>query len=226
MSPPKTIVVADDSPACLDLFDAILQRADCRSIRAEDGAAALKAVHEHSPDLIYLDIQMPQLSGAEVCRLLKADPQRSSIPVVLVSGAEGAETAARCGADLFLPKPVDEPTLLRTLERFLGLRARWELRGSIDVPITFWREGRSHNGRLRDLSRTGFLLESDTGEDVGSRLAIRVELPVSAGEDVRSLTGEAMVVRREPDRPGRMGCRFLRTTAAARATIAALLEAS
>lgn len=215
----KTILIADDLPAHLDLFEVILQRADCRLVRAEDGIAALSLAREANPDLIYLDIEMPGMNGGEICRVLKADPARRNVPVVLVSSHGRREYAMKCGADQFLGKPVDEPTLLETLQAFLALQARGERRLSVDWPITFWREGSSHSGRMLDVSRTGFFVECRRPQAIGSRLAVAFPLPEADAGEERMFVGEAIVVRWEAAPRSGMGCRFFRTTAAGRAAL-------
>lgn len=211
----KTVLFADDIPAFLDLFEVILQRADCRFLRASDGPAALRIAHESQPDLVYLDYDMPVINGVEVCRILKSEPAFARVPVILVSAHEGAaELATRCGADLFLSKPVDEPALLATLDTFLRLHPRKEKRAPADWPITFWREGSSHLGRIRDLSKTGFFLESGALQTIGARLAISFPFPREGNEELRTFVGEAIVVRRDEGPGAGMGCRFFRTTQA------------
>jgi CheY-like chemotaxis protein len=219
----KTILFADDIPASLDLFEAILQRAECRFLRAEDGPAALATARRERPDLVYLDIEMPHLKGDEVCRILKAELDFAKTPVVLVSARDGEGLAAKCGADLFLKKPVDEPQLLSTLERFLSLLPRKEPRRSVDWPITFWREGSSHNGRIRDLSRTGFFMESKCVQAVGARLAITFPIPREGKKEHRTFVGEAIVVRSEQESAPGMGCRFFRSTGSGQAALEAFL---
>lgn len=221
----KTILIADDLPAHLDLFEVILQRADCRLVRAEDGIAALRLAREVRPDLMYLDIEMPGMSGGEVCRILKADAENRSIPVVLVSSHHGRDYAMKCGADLFLGKPVDEPTLLDSLEGFLRLEARGEARRSVEWPLTFWREGSSHSGRVLDISRTGFFVECSCPQAIGARLSVAFPFPDGGDADDRIFIAEAIVVRRDPSpRPG-MGCRFFRTTRSGRAALDHYLSA-
>jgi len=220
----KTILIADDLPAHLDLFEVILQRADCRVVRAEDGIAALRLAREARPDLIYLDIEMPGMNGGEICRLLKADPVRRSVPVVLVSSHGRREFAMKCGADQFLGKPVDEPTLLETLQALLGLQARGEGRLSVEWPLTFWREGSSYSGRLLDVSRSGFFVECRRPQTIGSRLAVAFPLPEADAGEERTFVGEAIVVRWETAPRSGMGCRFFRTTAAGRTALERQLE--
>lgn len=222
----KTILIADDLPAHLDLFEVILQRADCRLVRAEEGIAALRLAREARPDLIYLDFEMPGISGAEICRLLKAEPDRREIPIVLVSSHQRREDAMKSGADMFLSKPVDEPTLLASLEGFLHLQARREQRVPIDWPLTFWREGSSHSGRMRDISRTGFFVECRRPQSIGARLAVAFPFPDAGNADDRLFVGEAIVVRWEAAPHSGMGCRFFRTTVSGRAALDRHLSAA
>jgi len=214
----KNVLIVDDQPAHLDLFEVILNRADCRLFRAEDGVAALRLAREEHPDLVYLDIEIPGMNGGEVCRLLKADPVGTPIPIVLVSSDHRREQAMKYGADMFLAKPVDEPTLLATLETFLNLQARVEKRMTVDWPLTFWREGYSHSGRMRDISRTGFFVECRPPQAIGARLAIAFPLADGGRED-RMFIGEAIVVRWEEAPRSGMGCRFFRTTISGQASL-------
>jgi CheY-like chemotaxis protein len=207
----KKILIVDDLPAHLDLFEVILQRADCRLLRAEDGVSALRVAREEKPDLVFLDIEMPGMNGGEVCRVLKADPVSRAVPVVLVSSHYGPEYAEKCGANEFLPKPVEEPVLLDTLEKYLHVQARGEQRVDVRWPITFWREGASHEGRMLDISKSGFFLEATPTQSIGARLAISFAFPEAANGD-RAFAGEAIVVRWEEGARRGMGCRFFRTT--------------
>ena len=207
----KKILIVDDLPAHLDLFEVILQRADCRMLRASDGVAALRTAREEKPDMIFLDIEMPGMNGGEVCRVIKADSFLRSVPVVLVSSHHGPAFAARCGADEFIPKPVEEPVLLDALDRHLQLHARGEERFPIEWPIQFWREGNSHNGRMLDISRSGFFLEASPPQSIGARIAISFPVPGVIGGD-QAFVGEAIVVRWEGSTRQGMGCRFFRTT--------------
>ena len=81
----STILVVDDNPQNLELLQAYLEDLGCKVISAVDGVEAMQAVADHSPDLILLDIMMPRMSGFEVCRRLKGDPETRDIPIVMVT---------------------------------------------------------------------------------------------------------------------------------------------
>ena len=98
-----TLLIADDEPTNLQVLRQILQ-ADYRLLFAKDGAKAVELAHSEKPDLILLDVMMPNMTGHDACRALKADPRTSDIPVIFVTihGSVEEETAcwdagaARC----------------------------------------------------------------------------------------------------------------------------------
>ena len=94
---------------------------------------------------------------------------------------------------------------------------------AVDWPMTFWRDGFSHLGQMRDLSKTGFFLISPEVQTIGARLAITFSFPRNGGEEERSFIGEAIVVRHETGQDSGMGCRFFRTTQTGLATVEAFL---
>ena len=83
------VLVADDTESVRALFRKLSAAEGHDVIAVQDGAEALEAVHEHHPDVILLDVSMPQVDGLEVCRRLKADPATRLTPVVLVTGTVG-----------------------------------------------------------------------------------------------------------------------------------------
>ena len=110
-----TVLVVDDEPNNLEVMTRFLEDEGFRVVTARDGAEALLAVPEHSPDLILLDVMMPAPEGYEVCRRLKSDPATAQIPVVIVTALSGISeriVGARVGADEFLSKPFDHIELI------------------------------------------------------------------------------------------------------------------
>lgn len=87
---PKIIVVADDEPFILQAYQEGLQRAGYKILTAADGATALKLAKDHKPDLILLDLIMPDLNGFEVLEKLKHNRKLKNIPVIVVSNISKA----------------------------------------------------------------------------------------------------------------------------------------
>jgi CheY-like chemotaxis protein len=126
-SPPPAradILVIDDNPANLRLLVALLKERGYKVRPAPEGRLALAAALAQPPDLILLDVVMPDLDGYEVCRHLKADPRTRSIPVIFMSAghdmSDRAAAYAAGGAD-FIAKPFQMDELLARVQTQLTL---------------------------------------------------------------------------------------------------------
>lgn len=121
-----TILHIDDNEANRYVVTRILQNAGFVVVEAATGAAGLKAVAEHQPALVILDVKLPDISGFEVCRQIKANPETAFIPVLHLSAsfvqsqdkAEGLDS----GADAYLAQPVEPIELLATMRSLLRIR--------------------------------------------------------------------------------------------------------
>jgi CheY-like chemotaxis protein len=120
---PRTILVVDDDDDIRSLLRAMLERGSHRVFEATDGEEALAVIGRTTPDLILLDVNMPDLDGPEVCRRVKADPATRDLPVVVLTAAVQEENRRRCldaGADGYLTKPFSPLALLDLLDTHLG----------------------------------------------------------------------------------------------------------
>ena len=128
------ILVVDDILPNVKLLEIKLTREYFDVVTAFNGADALVVAREQAPDLILLDVMMPEMDGFEVCRRLKADPMTQHIPVVMVTALSDSADRVRgleVGADDFLTKPVNDTALfarVRSLTRLKMMMDEWRAR--------------------------------------------------------------------------------------------------
>jgi two-component system cell cycle response regulator len=118
------ILIVDDEPGVAEAFAELLRRAGYDCLQAYGGLAALQAAQSEGPDLILLDVLMPDLDGFEVARRLKGNLQTAGIPIILVTALHGVEDKVKglaAGADEFLGKPVDGAELEVRIKSMLQL---------------------------------------------------------------------------------------------------------
>ncbi|GIF17211.1 response regulator [Actinoplanes teichomyceticus] len=115
------LVLAEDDDDIRVLAARILRRAGFTVIEAVDGAEALTAVHQHRPTAVVSDIDMPRMSGVELCMALRGDPATEDLPVVFVSGSltPGDTRPAQAGATAVLLKPFLPADLVACVEKTL-----------------------------------------------------------------------------------------------------------
>ena len=126
MSGPARILVVDDTPMNVKLLEGVLSGHGYVVITAPSGPVALDRVREDRPDLVLLDVVMPEMSGYEVCRRLRADEATRLLPIVMVTALDpGTERVKgiEVGADDFLTKPINQPELLARVRSLLRIKA-------------------------------------------------------------------------------------------------------
>jgi CheY-like chemotaxis protein len=119
----KTILLVDDSKTLLLMEQMILKQGPYRLVTASDGVEAIEKARQEQPQLILLDLMMPELDGLETCKRLKSDDSTRQIPVIVVTtrGESGKkEQAFASGCDDFLTKPIGAHTLLEKVRQYLG----------------------------------------------------------------------------------------------------------
>ena len=119
----KTILIVEDNDLNLKLFNDLLQAHGYETVQTMDGRDVLDLAREHSPDLIIMDIKLPEISGLEVTKMLKADDELKGIPVIAVTAfaMKGDEVKIReGGCEGYIAKPISVPTFLETVAKFLS----------------------------------------------------------------------------------------------------------
>ncbi len=120
---PKTILIVEDNELNMKLFRDLLEAQGYGILQTRDGMQALELARKERPDLIVMDIQLPQVSGLEVTKWIKADDNLKHIPVVAVTAfaMKGDEEKIReGGCEAYVAKPISVKDFLSTIERFLG----------------------------------------------------------------------------------------------------------
>jgi two-component system cell cycle response regulator DivK len=119
----KTVLVVEDNELNMKLFHDLLEAHGYRILQTKDGMEALQLAREHKPDLILMDIQLPEVSGLEVTRWIKEDADLRAIPVIAVTAfaMKGDEEKMRKGGcEAYLAKPISVASFLETVERFIN----------------------------------------------------------------------------------------------------------
>jgi diguanylate cyclase (GGDEF)-like protein len=129
------VLFVDDDPSLLTLLRTTFELVDIEIADATTAADALAAIAARPPDVVVLDIGLPDIDGLTLCRRLKDDPATDWIGIVLLTGAEDAEASARrAGADALLRKPFSPLELLAVVERFAGGLSAGPFDGGRGVP--------------------------------------------------------------------------------------------
>jgi len=118
----KRILVVEDEESLLKLESILLAAKGYQVTGVVDGTAALEEIAASKPDLVILDVMIPELDGFEVCRRIKASPETSHIPVVMLTAKKNqqdVEHGERMGADAYLTKPFKAAVIMEAVEHLL-----------------------------------------------------------------------------------------------------------
>ena len=126
MRPQTTILVVDDNAVVRFNVAHLLQTGGFRVLEAPNGAEALRLARAELPDLVLLDVLLPDIHGVELCRQLKSDPATSRLFIVLVSeveiSSERQASGLEAGADGYIPRPIENRELLARVQAMLRIQ--------------------------------------------------------------------------------------------------------
>jgi DNA-binding response OmpR family regulator len=192
----KKILVIDDHPDSVFLLKDKLEREGFEVITAYDGKSGLQRAINDNPDLILLDVIMPDISGLEVCRTILKTQSTKDIPVILVTGkadAEDTKEGLQAGAFDYIRKPVNKTELLARIHSALKLRETTKLLIEVEKMNTFTATVVTANHEIRgpltliNLSATALRREINKEEIKKEALLKRIELIETAVREINNV---------------------------------------
>lgn len=178
----KTLLIVDDVELFVQLQISHLGPKRFNIHTASSGNQGLEMARSLKPDLILLDLLMPDINGDQVCRTLKEDPETSSIPIVLVSSGTSEHSRSiidSSGCDGLVFKPVRRDLLLSVVESLLKTNTRIFKRVDISIPCTITSEEKESHGTIHSLSSTGAFVELNYPLIRGDLLEMKFTLPAT-----------------------------------------------
>ena len=118
---PKTILIVEDNELSMRLFSDLLQANGYDTIQSFDGSDAIELAKKKQPNLIIMDIQLPEISGIEITNLIKSDPRLAHIPIIAVTAFASKgnkESIMKSGFSAYITKPVSIPNFLECVANF------------------------------------------------------------------------------------------------------------
>ena len=119
----KTVLIVEDNELNMKLFNDLLEAHGYQTVGTRNGIEALDLARQHRPDLILMDIQLPEVSGLEVTKWLKDDAELKSIPVIAVTAFAmkgDEERIIQGGCEAYLSKPISVAKFIETVRHFIG----------------------------------------------------------------------------------------------------------
>jgi class 3 adenylate cyclase/CheY-like chemotaxis protein len=162
MNDPPRILVVDDNEMNRDIIVTRLEMHGYQTFQAADGEEALAAVKQHCPDLVLLDVMMPQLDGIETCRRLKCDATFPFLPIILVTAKMDSKdivVGLDAGADEYLTKPVDQAALVARVRSVLRVKALHDQVQAQATELATWNRTLEHRvaEQVAEIERIGRL---------------------------------------------------------------------
>ncbi len=185
----KRILLVDDVRVFLELECMFLQRKGFKILTAQTGKQALDRAREHHPDVILLDLILPDMGGDACCRQIKQDPGLKDILVIIVTTSDSDEDRALCieaGCDGYLTKPIKQMELLSKIQSILPFKVRSDPRLPISIPVRYGKGNALDCASVTlNLSSTGMFIVTPKPFAPGQKLALEFKLPEDTAEAVR-----------------------------------------
>lgn len=219
------ILLADDVRLSLVSEKEYLEGRNLKVFATTSALEALDLAGIVQPDLVVLDYEMPEMTGAQVCERIRKDPRTAHIPVLIVTGHDNPQYAEICrqaGAASFIRKTEGRDRLLEEVARILGVPRRKDLRVPCEFTAGIARRGKAFSGYVENLSETGMFLTAQGSFEKGMALRLTFDLP-GHEQGVRILGEVARVEEMTPSSWG-FGIQFLEVDSESRDVLKTWLE--
>jgi two-component system, OmpR family, alkaline phosphatase synthesis response regulator PhoP len=212
----QKVLLVDDVSMFLEVERGYLQRSAVQVLTARDGKEAFEVCRAERPDLVFMDLHMPVLNGADSCRAMKRHPQLSTTAVVLITSEGKEEDRQLClqaGCDGFLTKPLDRIEFLEMARQLLPNLDRRDTRVGCRIRAKYRAFGVTLSGMIEDLSQQGAYLATETEMEKGTVLDVVFALPDPYGAVIHAKVRVAWLntsnSRRKPSLPEGFGLEFI-----------------
>lgn len=229
--PTPKILLVDDTRLFLELEKSFLKYSPVRVLTAGNGMEALEIARKERPDLIYMDLHMPEMDGALCCAVMKGDPALRGIPVIMVTSAGKEEDIRLCrgaGCDDFITKPVNRRIFLEKGRKFLDRIDRREVRIPCRTSVKFRAHNVHFSGVSVDISSGGIFVATDFDIEPKTQIELSFELP-ETGCPLEGIRGQVAWQNSgrnisKPHLPPGFGVEFINLTKEATETIKSFVE--
>jgi len=210
------VLLVDDVELFRELQKTFFRRREVDLIVAENGKEAFRQALRHRPDMIFMDLHMPEMDGAECCQKLKEHADLKKIPVVMVTSATREDDIERCkaaGCDAIILKPINRQNFLETANSFMHMPVRIAPRVRVGFSVSYGQPG--HAIRQDDafnLSAGGVFIKTSEFFEIDTPLHVQFQLPNR--EKPINCPGRVAWINRpeisgEKDTPTGMGVQFV-----------------
>lgn len=176
----KKILLVDDTPLFIKLAQGFFRREQVVILTADNGRKAIEVIKKEVPDLVFMDLYMPQMDGDEACLEIKNNFKFRSIPIVMVTSSTRPEDLERCqkaGCDDVIHKPLMRDDFLNVSRKYISFPKWSGAREGINVQANFKTEsGHPKSGTLYDISVGGVFLETEELFPIDTILSLEFQL--------------------------------------------------
>ena len=228
----KKILLVDDVRLFIELEKTFFQRkALFEVLTAGSGKEALAIIQSEQPDLVFMDLYMPEMNGDECCRIIRDADCNKNIPVIMVTSAGKEEDRERClaaGCTEIITKPINRAHFLSVANKYLEIHDRKEPRYAVHIKVHCLEGLEMEQAEFTvNLNTGGLFLASTRQPPVDSRLSLEFSLPESDARiacQARIAWINAAEKPTKPDLPAGFGLQFIDITAQDMATIEAYIS--